>query len=128
MIGHRRHSHCAYEQSPPSPQPTAPETVIAAVGPPLRYDPGGPFPPLEVGAMHVQRSTIRTLSHANGPLRSPLRIGLLLQDGGIVLVQNPLTFSRPPVTVFPDMDAVATAALRMASLTCNADAPERDAA
>lgn len=37
--------------------------------------------------------------------------------------QNPLTFSRPPVTVFPLNDAVGTVALRMAFLIVAALAP-----
>lgn len=42
--------------------------------------------------------------------------------------QKPLTFNRPPVTVFPLREAVATVLERMASLIVAADAPECDAA
>ena len=37
--------------------------------------------------------------------------------------QKPLTFSRPPVTVLPESEAVATALDRIALLICEAVAP-----
>lgn len=54
--------------------------------------------------------------HERAPTRAPVRVRSLFD-------QNPLTFSRPPVTVLPARDAVGTALLRMAALIVAAVEP-----